>query len=110
MVGNGRGNHEEQNPTGGVTQIWRNHGESSRRFREPSTLRSVTFRSFSGSKDGMDTLLISQASNRYQARPVRWPETGELVGSSRGFGLGRVGSNGSKTLSLVPSLSFFVNP
>ena len=62
-------------------------------------LQSLAFWSVSGDEDGMDTLLVSQVSNRYQARPVRWPETGELVGSSRGFRVG-YGSNSSQLFSL----------
>ena len=44
-------------------------------------LKSPAFWSVSGDEDGMDTLLVSQASNRYQARPVRWLESGDTIGS-----------------------------
>ena len=114
LVRNGRGKGKEQNPSTGFTGNWWNHGESRRRFRGTSKLRSVAFRSISGGKDGMDTLLVSQASNLYQPWPERWPEMGEPAGSCSQVGLDPVRflfslSSLLSFLSLSLSLSLSLN-
>ena len=42
----------------------------------------------SGDDESGDATVGFQASDRYQARLVRWPELGETVGSIRGSGSG----------------------
>ncbi|KAL9448070.1 hypothetical protein AB3S75_015524 [Citrus x aurantiifolia] len=70
MVGEGRGQGEEQNPSGGVIGSRRNHGESGRRFPRLSRVQSTASQEFSGGEDGMEMTSGSRASDRYQP----WPE------------------------------------
>ena len=67
--------------------------------------KSPAFWSVSGDEDGMDTLLVSQASNRYQDCPERWPEMGEPAGSKSRVRVGQMGQTGQLHLALSPACS-----
>ena len=101
---------EEPVPSGGASQLWRDQWQRKRIEAATFHARSPAFWSVSGDEDHGDTTVIFQASNRYQARPVRWPELEVLGGSSRGFGSRiqvKFGSKSSLSLSLLGSLTCF---
>ena len=112
LVGKWCWRREEQVPSGGVPKIWRD-----RRLRKwdlvaSFELKSPAFWSVSGDEDCWVMTVGFQASDRYQARPVRWPESGENVGSWSRVRVGFAGQPGqTHTLSLSCILSLnFANP
>ena len=73
-------------------------------------LKSSAFWSISDDEDSGDRTVGFQASDRYQAWPVRWSESGEIAGSRSRFRVGFAGQMvPTHSLSLVPlslSLAF----
>ena len=96
---------EEPFPSGGVPKIRRNQRRQKRVLAATFRARLPAFWPVSGNDNSGDATVIFQASNRYQARPVRWPELEVLGGSSRGFG-SRIRVKNPLSLSL--SLSGFL--
>ena len=101
---------EEPVPSGGASQLRRDQRQRKRVEAATFRARSPAFWPVSGDDNSRDTMVCFQASDRYQARPVKWLELGEIVGSIRGL-LGRVlGSTGLTSLSIFLSLlGFFLS-
>lgn len=85
----GRRHGGVQNPSGGITENRRNHGQLRREFCNFSRLRSMAFRTLAVGKDGMEMTSIAWASDRYQSCPKWWPDNGDPTGSRLRVGLTR---------------------
>ena len=77
---------EEPVPSGGVPKIRRNKRRKKWVLAATFRARSPAFWLVYGDDNSGDATVVFQASNRYQARPVRWSELGDPSGSTRGFG------------------------
>ena len=84
---------EEPVPSGGASQLRRNQRQRKRIEAATFRARSPAFWPVSGDEDSGDTTVGFQASDRYQARPVRWPELRETVGANSRV---RVGFSGQR--------------
>ena len=82
LVGNCCWRCEEPVPSGGVPKIRQDQWRKKWVLAATFELKSPAFWSISGNEDHWDTTVVFQASNRYQARPVRWPDLGDPSGSN----------------------------
>lgn len=88
MVGDSKGSRGEQNPAGGVTQNLQKSRRSKMEKLRFFKLWSPTLWLFSGYLDGGGIMAGLQALDWYLARPIRWPEIGDMSGSGSRFGSG----------------------
>lgn len=112
MVGDSKGSRGEQNPAGGVTQNLQKSRRSKMEKLRFFKLWSPTLWLFSGYLDGGGIMAGLQALDWYLARPIRWPEIGDMSGSGSRFGSGFGSAFGSflslsLTCEYVSSLSSF---
>ena len=96
---------EEPVPSGGASQIRWDQRQRKRIKAAFFRARSPAFWPFSGNNDSVDTSVGFQALDRYQARQVRWPELGEIVGSRSRVTGSRIRVKRVRLLSLSLSLS-----
>ena len=97
---------EEPVPSGGASQIRRDQRQRKRVLAETFVLKSPAFWPVSGEEDSGDTSVGFQASDRYHARPGRWPKTEVLDGSRSRVRVADPGQTGQNPLSLSLSWVF----